>query len=396
MSLSDTSHSPLSVLLVGNYLPDRQQSMQRYAEVLRAELAARGHTVELLRPEPRFAGARAAPTGRGKWLGYVDKFILFPSRLRREIQRRPEALVHICDHSNAMYAAHIGRAPQLTTCHDLLAIRAGRGEIPQAPTGWTGRRLQAWITRGLRQSQRILCVSFETKRQLLALPGLTDKPVDVVHNGLNHPYAPLSSAASAAIFAARPALAPHAARRYVFFVGGDQWYKNRSGMLRMFLRYAEQTPSGDLALVAAGKPWSAVQEAVLAAAPAAVRARVFHVGSPDNDGLNALYARAECLFFPSLEEGYGWPILEAMQVGCRVLTTGRAPMTEIGGETVAYLDPRDEADGAEKLAAVLGESEATRQATRAAAQAQAAGFATATMIDGTLASYRAALAQVRS
>jgi glycosyltransferase involved in cell wall biosynthesis len=387
----------MQVTLIGNYLPDRQQSMLRYTEILNIELAARGHEVKVVRPTPRFAGARAAPTGRGKWLGYVDKYILFPATLRREVQRRPGALVHICDHSNAMYARHSqAAAAQVTTCHDLLAIRAGRGEIPQAPTGWTGRRLQAWITRGLRQSRRILCVSQETKRQLLALPGLAVKAVDVVHNGLNYPYVPLSPQASAEIFAARPALAPHLGRRFVFFVGGDQWYKNRSGMLRMFLSYAAATPGSELALVAAGKPWSAKQEALLAAAPEAVKARVFHIGSPDNAGLNALYARAECLLFPSLEEGYGWPILEAMQVGCRVLTTGRAPMTEIGGEAVSYLDPRDEAQGAQRLAQVLDEPEPLRTQMRAAAQARAAGFSTAAMVEGTIACYRAAIEQQRS
>ena len=59
-----------------------------------------------------------------------------------------------------------------------------------------------------------------------------------------------------------------------------------------------------------------------------------------NEALAALYSGAELLLFPSLEEGFGWPIIEAQASGCRVVTTGKAPMTEVGGNAAFYLPIR--------------------------------------------------------
>src|ERR1700678_869938 len=103
------------ITLLGNYLADEQESMQRYAGIL-AKVVARegeGWSVDVLRPEPYFGRLKRSGEGLGKWLGYLDKFIIFPFVLRRQVRRRKQALksaagtpgegrwlVHICDHSN--------------------------------------------------------------------------------------------------------------------------------------------------------------------------------------------------------------------------------------------------------------------------------------------------------
>ena len=91
------------VLLIGNYPPDRQQSMLRFSSMMLEGLGAAGVPAELLQPEPVLGGAGSFAA---KWLGYIDKFLLFPRRLRRKL-RENVSLVHVCDHSNAMYARHV-------------------------------------------------------------------------------------------------------------------------------------------------------------------------------------------------------------------------------------------------------------------------------------------------
>lgn len=383
----------MHVVLISNYLYDRQQSMQRYADLLHRELQGRGVAVTLIRPEPWFGRLKPASSGLGKWLGYIDKFVIFPVRLRRLVKRIRHVVVHICDHSNSMYSAHLQGVPHLTTCHDMLAVRSALGHFPGLQTGWTGRRLQAWIVSGLRGSARIVCVSEETRRQLLALPGFDEKRIAVVPNGLNHAYGPLSESESRERLLARPELAPWADRPYVFFIGGAQWYKNRDGLLRIFLAYAKANPGGP-DLLMAGKPLSPSQRAILEQADANQRARVHHAGSPDNAGLHALYARAECLLFPSLEEGFGWPIIEAMSTGCRVLTSNRPPMNEIGGSAAAYLDPADEVAGAQVLASLLNENQPQREQRVQAGMEQAAGFTTAAMVNAFIGHYQVSLGLV--
>lgn len=74
----------MNVLLVGNYVTDRQQSMQLFCDMLARGLKEFGHSVRISRPEPLIGRMLPNSTGIGKWLGYVDKFTIFPRRLKRD------------------------------------------------------------------------------------------------------------------------------------------------------------------------------------------------------------------------------------------------------------------------------------------------------------------------
>lgn len=63
-------------------------------------------------------------------------------------------------------------------------------------------------------------------------------------------------------------------------------------------------------------------------------------GVSDED-LRALYSTASLLLFPSLQEGFGWPIVEAQACGCPVATVNRAPMNEVAGDAAIYIDPEN-------------------------------------------------------
>lgn len=96
----------MKILLIGNYENLRQQSMQRFAEMLRAGLTAAGHEVRLVRPPVWLGRLRRGETGLGKWIGYIDRFLLYPPLLRRQI--RWADVVHICDQANAVYVQRRG------------------------------------------------------------------------------------------------------------------------------------------------------------------------------------------------------------------------------------------------------------------------------------------------
>ena len=76
--------------------------MQRFATMMLRGLAAAGVPVELIQPEPFLGRVALAGPFVAKWLGYLDKFLFFPRQLRRKLAAGFD-LVHICDHSNAMY-----------------------------------------------------------------------------------------------------------------------------------------------------------------------------------------------------------------------------------------------------------------------------------------------------
>ena len=179
----------MKVLLLGNYVNDGQESMQRFAAFMAQGLTQAGHEVRLLRPPSIVGQLRPSARRLGKWLGYVDKFGSFPLVLRSAIKRAD--LVHICDHSNSFYTKYLKSVPHLVTCHDLLAIRSALGEIPQNQTGWTGRQLQRLILEGLTAAQHVACVSEATRRDLLRIAGIPERRVSRVYNSLNYPYSPM-------------------------------------------------------------------------------------------------------------------------------------------------------------------------------------------------------------
>ncbi len=122
------------VVLIGNYPLDRQESMLRFLDLIQSQLKTRGFLTESISPQG-YLGRLARKGTLAKWLGYIDKYILFPpvlarrlSRIKREYPDR-KIVVHICDHANAVYARLARRwFPVLVTCHDLLArARRARG-----------------------------------------------------------------------------------------------------------------------------------------------------------------------------------------------------------------------------------------------------------------------------
>src|ERR1044072_2863082 len=168
--------------------------MRRFAMMLLQGLSAAGVQTALITPEPLFGRFRMAGAFVNKWMAYIDKFIVFPRLLRSRL-KTGIALVHICDHSNAMYSRQVHGIPVVTTCHDLLAARGALGEATDCPASLTGKVLQRWIVSGLEKSAVVSCVSKATladAERLLkkeqAQPRLEQIPL-----GLSYPYRPLTS-----------------------------------------------------------------------------------------------------------------------------------------------------------------------------------------------------------
>ena len=318
--------------------------MLRYTDMLESGFTGLGHEVVVLRPEPILGRLCKSASGVGKWLGYVDKFVIFPFILRRRVKAMPGAVTHICDHSNAMYVRWLKDVPHLVTCHDLLAVRSALGHFPQNKTGWTGRLLQRWILTSLLKAKRVVCDSEATRKDLTALGGDPAK-ISTMYIGLNHPYTPQDEPWIQNALTGLPEVAQLGPQGFIFHVGGSAWYKNRPGLMRIYFNYVRQ--GGRLPLIMAGAPLNQAEAEVLATRPA--EATVMHVGSVTNDQLNALYCRAACLLFPSLYEGFGWPVLEAMACGCPVVCSDRSSLPEVGGGATMYLDPDNEGSASELI-----------------------------------------------
>jgi glycosyltransferase involved in cell wall biosynthesis len=360
------------VLLIGNYPPDHQQSMNRFALAMRDGLALAGVATELIQPQPFFGRFQFAGGFVGKWLAYLDKFVLFPRRLRSKL--KAAALVHICDHSNAMYARNSRGVPVVVTCHDLLAVRGALGEETDCPASSTGKLLQRWIVAGLRQASAVACVSRATLSDAKRLLHFTNggPRLDLLPLGLSYPYRMLAATEARARLARASVLPPDAA--YVLHVGSNLRRKNREGVLRIFA-LCQQRWNG--LLVFAGEPLSDALRSL--GRQLGVSDRIVEIPDASSELLEALYNCATALLFPSTFEGFGWPIAEAHACGCPVLCTDRAPMTEVGG-TAALMHPvEDEAAFAADLLRLADPLERARWSEKALENAKR--FSTSRMIE---------------
>ncbi len=316
-------------------------SMPRFTEMIAAGMRARGHTVEVWAPEAR-AWHLAPCASLKKWFGYIDQFILFPRWVKRRVAELPaDTLFVFIDQALGPWVPLVADRPHVIHCHDFLAQRSARGDFPEHQTRATGRLYQRFIRRGYRQGKAFLSISQATQNDLHDFLGAVPSISEVVYNGYNGAFGRMDRAA--AWEALSEDLRPKLEAGFILHVGGDQWYKNRLGVVLAYKHYVD-TVAEPLPLVLVGPEPST-----------ALRAAIDEVGPPGRvmlqcnipfEQLRALYNLATFLFFPSLEEGFGWPIAEAMACGCPVLTTNKPPMTEVGGDAVAYL-PRMPAEASE-------------------------------------------------
>ena len=353
--------------------------MQRFAAFMAQGLKEAGHEVRLVRPRSVVGQLWPSGHGVGKWLGYVDKFRLFSPVLRSAAKKVD--VVHICDHSNAFYTRHLQLVPHVVTCHDLLAVRSALGEIPRNPTRWTGRELQRIILKGLTRAQHIACVSDATRSDLLRLAGVSEQRVSRVYNSLNYPYSPMARCEAEKRLSK---LSVNPSQPFILHVGGNQWYKNRLGVLRIFSVLRKLSTGQALKLVMVGQPWTTEMRQFIS--ENRMSDLTLELPGVANEDLRALYSTATMMLFPSLQEGFGWPIVEAQACGCPVATSNSSPMNEVGGEAAIYIDPENPGSAASILNRALeGVSE-----MRAPSLANAARFRSG-MIDSYLSLYKKVL-----
>lgn len=332
---------PIYVIIVGNYPLDRQKSMEGFARLMHGLLAERGVSSELLVPGVWLGRWLGGQTGVGKWVGYFDKFIIFPfvlvgSWFGARWRCGPRVRVHIADHSNAMYALVLPRSATVVTCHDMLAVRAGLGEEGTACTAsFTGRLFQRLIKRGLSAAGVVPCDSTATLNDFLRIVQPRPRAGQLLHIAMNADFILVDAESVARILKSRLPFAIEA--NYLFHVGSALPRKNRATVVAVFALMRAAGWDGWLVFAGAGEA-DDVAEVIR---KHRVGDRVIFLGDVSHEELNALYSGAFALVFPSLSEGFGWPPVEANASGCPVVASNTTSLPEICGDGAQLYDPLD-------------------------------------------------------
>jgi len=232
---------------------------------------------------------------------------------------------------------------RVITVHDLTYKR-----FPELLQEETLENLERQMTREIAVADAVICVSEATRQDLLHFYEIDPRRAMTIHSGLSV-LSPQSSVLN---------------KRYILFVSTIEPRKNLGVLLDAFARLRDGR-----SLVVVGKiGWKSEEIARRLTAPG-----VIHLDYVDPERLAAVYANADLFVFPSIYEGFGFPLLEAMAQGVPTIAARSSSLPEIGGDAALYFDPRDARELQQLIERVTSDA-ALREELIARGRARAAEF----------------------
>jgi glycosyltransferase involved in cell wall biosynthesis len=223
------------------------------------------------------------------------------------------------------------------TVHDLSFVRA-----PETASPSLRRYLDRVVPRSVRHADHVLADSQATKDDLIALYGAAPEKVTVLLSGVNPRFQPVRDPVALAAVRSRYGFGDVP---FVLAVGTVQPRKNYERLMQALSTLPDKESH---LVIAGGRGW--LQGPIYAAVDKlGMRERVHFIGFADDADLPTLYSAARCVAFPSLYEGFGLPILEAMACGTPVITSNVSSLVEVAGAAALLVDPLS----VEQIAAAL-------------------------------------------
>ncbi len=281
-------------------------------------------------------------------------------------------------HSLSASAPVAPGCPSVVTVHDLMFMTC-----PQAQTRAMALGLRIVVPPAIRRASRLIAPSHSTADDLARCLGIEAVKIDVIPEGPGRP--PLPAAPSEAQTRERFSLGDSPV---VLSVSARRPHKN----LHRLVSAMALVP--DAVLVLPGYETALDGELRDVARAAGVEDRLRLVGWVTDEELEGLYRAATCMVFPSLAEGFGLPVLEAMERGVPVAVSGETALAEVAGNAALRLDPMSVGSIADSIQALLADPELRDSLVRQGLE-RADDFDWPRAAAATTASYRRALGQGR-
>lgn len=237
--------------------------------------------------------------------------------------------------------------PALLTVHDLSFVH-----YPETFTPALVNYLNRVVPESVARAAHILADSEATRRDLEAVWDVPPGKISVLYSGVHERFRPVTEGNRLRRVRDRYGLGP---APYVLSVSTIQPRKNYQMLIRAFRPVAGRFPHQ--LVIAGGKGWL-VEEVLAEVERQGLAGRVRFAGFVADADLPALYSGAALFAFPSLYEGFGLPLLEAMACGVPVLSSNASSLPEVTGEAAVLLAPQDEAAWSEALIRLLEEPQA--------------------------------------
>ena len=209
-------------------------------------------------------------------------------------------------------------------------------------------QLKNWTEYSLKNSSKIIAVSKTTKKDIIHEYGINDEKISVVYNGYEHHYEN-----------SPPPAKPVISEPYFLYVGTIQPRKNLSFLISAFAQFSKRNPTYKLVL--AGKKGWLYENIYKKVEQLRMENTILFPGFVSESTKDVLYKNAAAFIMPSLYEGFGIPLLEAMAHACPTLSSFSSSLPEVGGEACLYFDPKDNNDLVEKMETIVSDKNLKRK-----------------------------------
>jgi glycosyltransferase involved in cell wall biosynthesis len=308
------------------------QSMPRYANFLFEGLKKRGHDINIWKPKAFFYNFSKRKSVQ-KWLGYIDQYLVFPFLIRKQLKACPsDTLFVFADQALGPWVPLVKKKPHVVHCHDFMALRSAKKKVAENKTGITGKMYQRYIQKGFSKGKNFIAISKKTKSDLRFFHQGKIDNCAICYNGFNRIFIPVEKNKARNILSEYV----HAdlSNGYFLHVGGNQFYKNRKGVLEIYTAWRKKNKRNIPLLLIGANP---NDELLSFQQNSTFKKDIYFLTDFSDELMSEVYSGAICLLFPSLDEGFGWPIIEAMACGCAVITTKKQPMIEVAGEAGIFI-----------------------------------------------------------
>jgi glycosyltransferase involved in cell wall biosynthesis len=235
-----------------------------------------------------------------------------------------------------------GIVPSVVTVHDLAFVAHSEAFPPSK------RRYLTMMTRlSVHRARRVIAVSAHTKDDLVRHFGVAPGKVAVIPNAMDHRFRPATDRDALAQFTHDH----HLPKRFILFVGTLEPRKNLRRLIEAFARIART--DGDVALVIVGASGWMTSDLAPLVQRLTLTERIIFTGYVPDDELPLWYQSATIFCYPSLYEGFGLPVLEAMACGTPVVTSNTSSLPELASGAALLVDPTNGDALADALLALL-------------------------------------------
>jgi len=264
-------------------------------------------------------------------------------------RQQPDTLLHCTGNTAPLW----GNLPFVVTLHDVIFMDRVAGQRQRTWYQQWGNRYRKWVAPTAAQAaQKVVTVSETEKKNILNRLPLKEHQVQVIYNGCHEKFRPIREQASLLATLQKYELSPG----FILHLANTDPKKNTETVLRAFEHIHHHNPLLDLVLVNCSPKQLEKQVRNLGLTPSILEG-IRCLPYVDNDDLPGLYNLADVFLFPSLQESFGLPLIEAMACGTPVVTCRTSCLPEIAGNAAHYVHAKDPNAMAEGVLHVLADDD---------------------------------------